>query len=127
MTKKEDNDLIHRSTELHTLPCKLTKDEKAQAAKELAEKIDQLEALEETRKATMSEFKSKKENLQAQVLALGRQVREGTKLQSVECQLQLNYSKQRVRLIRLDTNEVIEERPMTDEEKQMNLEFDETV
>jgi len=45
-------------------------------------------------------------------------------MRSVGCELALDYASGRATLTRLDTGEVVVERDMSEEEKQMNLDFD---
>jgi len=123
-TTKKTADTIHKSREPHTLPCKLDAEGIAAAAGKLAKANQAMESLEAEKKATMSGFTARKNALLSEVHTLSQQVTDGVVMQNVECELQLNYTTMRATLIRLDTQEVVEERAMTDEEKQMDLPFD---
>jgi len=83
-----------------------------------------MESLAIERKTVMSEFKQRKEKLEEQIHTTSLMVKEGVAMRSVKCELQLNYSKLRATIIRLDTEEIVEEREMTADEKQMKLEFE---
>lgn len=117
-------DVIQKTQEPHRVKCVLTADEKAEAAMELANTYQAMESLAIERKTAMSEFKQRKEKLEEQIHVTSLMVKEGVAMRSVPCELQLNYSKQKATIIRLDTEEIVEEREMTDDEKQMRLEFE---
>ena len=120
----EKKDLIHKSVEPHRVKCVLTTDEKAEAANQLASAYMDLESLALERKTAMTEFKNRRERIEERVHVLSLKVKEGVEMRSVRCELQLNYTKLRATLIRLDTEEIVEEREMTNDEKQMKLEFE---
>lgn len=120
MAKKE-KDIIHTTHEPHTLPCKLDEKDKAEAAEELATAIQQGESLELERKSVLGGLKKRKDNLIERIHNLTIQVKDGIVMRSVDCELNLNHTKLNAILIRTDTEEIVDERPMTQEEKQMNL------
>lgn len=120
MSKKE-KETIHTTHEPHTLPCKLSEKDKAQAAEELATAIQQGESLELERKSVLGDLKKRKDNLIERIHNLTISVKDGIVMRSVDCTLKLNHTKLNAILIRLDTDEIVDERPMTQEEKQMNL------
>lgn len=117
-------DVIQKTQEPHRVKCILTSDEKAEAAMELANTHQAMESLAIEKKAAMTAFKQRKEKLEEQIHVTSLMVKEGIEMRSVECELQLNHSKQRAILIRLDTQEIVKEREMTSDEKQMKLEFE---
>lgn len=121
MAKKPEKDLIHTTHEPHILPCKLSEKDKAEAAEDLATAIQQGESLELERKSALGDFKKRKDNLLERIHNLTISVKDGIMMRSLECELKLNHTKLTATLIRPDTNEVFDERPMTQEEKQMNL------
>ena len=121
--KQDEKELIHKSIEPHSLPCKLTTEQKAESADQLATAIQQAESLELERKSVMGNFKSRKEFLIERIHNLTTHVKDGIEMRSVDCTLSLNYSKLKATLTRNDTNQIIEERPMTEEEKQMEFEY----
>ena len=117
-------DVIQRTQEPHRVKCVLTSDEKAEAAMELANSYQAMESLAIERKTAMTAFKQRKEKLEEQIHVTSLMVKEGVAMKSVKCELQLNYSKLRAILVRLDTDAIVEEREMTKDEKQMKLEFE---
>jgi hypothetical protein len=128
MTKKkqieESADVIHKTNEPHILPCPLGPKERAEAAQELANAISEGESLELEKKSVTASFKSRLDSVKERIHNLSRKVKDGVEMKSVDCELQLNHTKLTATLVRLDTKEFIEERPLTQEEKQMNLEDD---
>lgn len=121
---KKDKDVIHKSVEPHRVKCVLTTDEKAEAANQLASAYMDLESLALERKTAMTEFKNRRERIEERVHVLSLKVKEGVEMRSIKCELQLNYSRLRATLIRLDNEEIVEEREMTSDEKQMKLDFE---
>lgn len=123
--KKNKNDLVKVTHEPHKLPFQLGVEEKAEAAEQLATTLQAAESLELERKSVLGEFKSRLNALEERIHKLTLNVKDGVEMRSVECELHLNYTTLTATLIRSDTKDVVEERPMTDEEKQMNLDFEE--
>ena len=120
MAKKE-KDIVHTTHEPHTLPCKLNEKDKAETAEQLATAIQQGESLELERKSVLGDLKKRKDNLIERIHNLTIQVKDGIVMRSVDCELKLNHTKLEATLIRIDTKEEVENRPLTLEEKQMNL------
>ena len=119
--KKEILDVVHATQETHTLPCIITGKERAEAADQLATAIQQGESLELERKSTMGDLKKRKDNLLERIHNLTIKVKDSIEMRPVVCELRLNHTKLTATLIRLDTNEEVESRPLTEDEKQMNL------
>lgn len=120
---KENEDRVSVTHEPHPLACKLTIEDRAYAAGQLAEAIQSLEVLDVERKTAMKEFGTRAAQLARQVRILSKQVKDGEAVRSVDCELRLNYTKLTATLVRTDTGEITEERPMTEDEKQMDLDF----
>ena len=119
MAKK--NDLIKVTHEPHTLGCKLGVKEKAEAADQLATVIQSAESLELEKKSVLGDFKSRMDALKERIHNLTMQVKDGVEMKSIKCELRLDYTKLTASLIRMDSGEIVEERPMTEEEKQMEM------
>lgn len=122
--KAKSKDMIHRSQEPHRVKCVLTVDEKSEAAMQLANAYTELESLAIEKKTAMTEYKQRKEKIEEQIHVTSLKVRDGVEMRSTKCELSLNYSTGQATLIRLDTEEIVEEREMTNDEKQMKLEFE---
>ena len=119
--KKEISDVVHATQETNTLPCIITGKERAEAADQLATAIQQGESLELERKSTMGDLKKRKDNLLERIHNLTIKVKDSIEMRPVVCELRLNHTKLTATLVRLDTNEEVESRPLSSEEKQMNL------
>ena len=117
-------DLIKVTSEPHELGCPLTAEERAQSADRLAGTIQDLEALEDEKKAEMADLNTRKKSLTKSLRVLTRHVKDGVAMRSVSCDLVLNQTKQTATLIRKDTREEVFVRPLTEEERQLPLDFD---
>lgn len=121
MAKKKEKDLVKVTHEPHKLPCNLGAKEKAEAAEALAITIQATESLELERKSVLGDFKSRMDGLKESIHNLSLSIKNSVQMRSIECELHLNYTTLTATLIRTDTKEVVEERPMTEEEKQMTF------
>jgi len=121
MTKKKEIDVVHTTQEPHTLPCMITSKERAEAADQLAMAIQQGESLALERKSALGDLKKRQDNLLERIHNLSIKVKDSIEMRPVVCELRLNHTKLTATLIRLDTNEEVESRPLSSEEKQMNL------
>ena len=122
MAKKE-KDMVKVTHELHHLPCELGEKDRAEAADRLAKALEQAESLALERKSVTGDFKSRLGALNERIHRLMVNVKNGVEMRSIDCELRLNYTKLTVMLVRKDTGEMVEERPMTSEEKQMELDL----
>lgn len=124
MAKKDKDDRIKVTHEPHNLPCKLTTKDRAIAANQLAEAIQNLESLEIERKVETKNYNSRKQQFTGSIHRLSREVSNGEAVRSVDCELRLNYTKLTAKVVREDTGEVVTERPMSEDEKQMDMDFE---
>lgn len=120
---EKKDDLIKKTHEPHVLPCKLSQEDRAEAADKLATAIQRVESLTLEKKAKMAEFKGLIDHQAERIHSLTVEVKDGIAQRTVDCELRLNYSKLNAILIRLDTEDLVEEREMTTEEKQMKFDF----
>ena len=125
MAKKSDKDLVHKSSEPHILPCKMSQKEKSNAGVKLAAELEILESIEFDKKTIVQELSSKIKTHKKHIHDLSDQINRGIEMRSVDCELRLNVSKLIATLVRKDTGEIVNERPMTEEEKQMDFNFEE--
>ncbi len=99
----------------------LTDGEMREYAAQMANGVQDLEAMKEERKIEVKRRNVEIIALQKQVDELAGKVVSGTELREVDCEWQKNFKDAMVDLVRLDTMEVVDSRPMNDEEKQMGL------
>ena len=124
MAKSKSRDTIHTSQEPHQVEFKLTDEKKAAAALVLANAHSEVESLTLEKKASMAEYKQRADKLSEKIHVTSLMVQKGVEMRSVSCKLELNYTTCRAKIIRSDNHQVIEEREMTLDEKQMQLEYD---
>lgn len=117
-------DLIQVTKEPHVLPCKLNEANRAEAADKLATALQRVDSLKLEKKAKMAEFKGMVDHQEERIHKLTVEVKDGVAQRPVECELKLNYSKLSATLVRLDTEDIVEERTMSEDEKQMKFEFE---
>lgn len=117
-------DVIQKTKESHVLPCKLSEKDIANAADKLATALQRVDSLKLEKKAKMAEFSSQIDAQAERIHSLTVEVKDGIAQRPVDCELQLNHTKRTATLIRLDTEDIVEEREMNQEEKQMKISFE---
>jgi len=110
-----------RKAKNRQLLCKLTAEEIKEKSKELTGHMMQVESLKRQRKYIGDEIKT----LDQAVMDLRNTVHFQHETRPVECEAILDYSEKMVTFIRLDTGEDVETRPMTQDERQMELGLEE--
>jgi hypothetical protein len=104
---------IHRE-----LKCPLTDEERRAKGDEIARTLEAYDLLEDTSKEDSRAAKDELKDLRKHSQKLARQIREGAELRNVECYERPDYAGNVVHLLRTDTGEVVEERPMRMDERQ---------
>ena len=122
--KTSNEEVIHIMPEVHTLAVKLNEKERIARGQQLADVVESLESINTSKKTVLAEFNARLKKISETISRLSREMRDGTAMQPVDCELQLNYSKLTAQLVRTDSGEVIWARPMTNEQKQMQMNFD---
>lgn len=107
------------------LPVKLTDAELRERAKELGAAIEDHAIAERQKKAAADDFKMQLEALDTKISNLGHIVTRGEEYRPVAITTRKDFERSKVETIRLDTNEVVDSRPMTLDEKQSGLFDDE--
>ena len=95
--------------------------ERAEHAQSLARIFPELARIEDEKKAVVSQFKSNIESLQAQANQLSSYVRDGWHYGPVAVKVERDYRNNTFTKTRTDTGEVIQERALTDAERQRSL------
>lgn len=101
------------------LMVKLSDSELLRYGKEIGEAKSECERVEEAAKSAAAEFKAKLTEINGRINKLARFLGTGEERRGVECSAFYDYSNARVTVTRTDTEEVIEDRPMEEGEKQM--------
>lgn len=105
------------------LPVKLTEQEVAEKAKQLALLDQQKKALEEKKKAQASLIKGQVEIVEEEMAELFHAVSKEEERREVECNRMFDYDTGTASLYRSDTGELLESREMTAEERQGELDL----
>jgi hypothetical protein len=121
---KKTEDSIKTTKETRLLKCELTEEEVRQAADTLARNLDELEVLDDKLKEVKADFKAQTEAKEAAAKVQRNLVRNKYDYRQTPCTMTLNYTTQKVIVTRDDTGDVVTERDMLAEEKQMDMGFD---
>ena len=119
---KKDKTLTRKETK--NLPCKLTENEVLAYGRDLASKHAEYARIEAEFTAMKTEFKGKLEEVEARISTLASRIQSGQEYREVETVETKNWTTMTVTQVRTDTGEVLEKRPMREDEKQAEL-FDE--
>jgi len=106
-----------------SLKCELTDDERKDAALLLAQKLDEIGSLESELTSIKKSIQGKVALAEAEAGNAKAMVRDGYEIRSVDVQETMDYEEKSVRVIRLDTGEIIEDRKMSATELQMELDY----
>jgi hypothetical protein len=112
----EENKIVERD-----LPCVLTNDEIIEKSKALAKAHEDCEALEKRLKDVSSDIKGKIATEEASIGILSRAISNGYEYRMVECVWEFDYKKEKKRLIRTDTGELVKEETIPFSERQEKL------
>ncbi len=110
--------------ETRLLQVPLTQEEQLAAGKKLAEAVRTLTNVQAQAKSAASQFKAKIDEQQAKINGLQCLISDGYELRTVPCLNVMDYTDVVVRVTRTDTGEVIEERKLTEDERQSTMPFD---
>ena len=106
------------------LPCDLTREEVAVYSEELA-KITSMQAeIEEEKKEVLSDFTAKLNKCIADGRVLARKITTRKEDRHIECDLDFDYTKGLVYTVRTDTGQTIDQRKLTDDERQERLDLE---
>ena len=107
-----------------SLPCDLTREEIAAYSEELAKITSQQAEIEAEKKEVLSDFTAKLNKCVADGRVLARKITTRKEDRHIECDLDFDYAKGLVFTVRLDTGTTIDQRKLTDEERQEYLNFE---
>lgn len=119
---KNEKTKVYKET--RSLKYELTKKELLQAGEDLAKAIDETQMLEEQKKSAVDDFKARVAAKEAEITIKQRLVRNKNEFRPVECEVTMNYTTLKAKVVRVDTKAVVQERDLTYEEKQMKIDFD---
>ncbi len=110
-----------------SLRCELTHDEQRVKGLEMAEAVSVAGELEKEKAASAKDFKDKIESHLGRAGTLAQELRQGWVSRPVECEQIMDYKEGKVLIRRCDDKSTIEERAMTEEERQVTFFDDEEV
>lgn len=117
--------MIEMDYEDRLLPVPLTDRERLEMGEDIAAAQDKAEKAERDKKAADDEYKGVIEGAYADVSSLTRVLRHGKKDAMVQVRIKRDYRLGHVTVHRMDDGAELQSRPMTKEERQMGMHFDE--
>jgi hypothetical protein len=99
----------------------LTEIEIAEKGKELADKVREYDQVDNERKDVSRDYGDQLKALDAVIQKLAKEVKEGNQIHEVPCYERPNYVDKAVEAVNEETGDVLDSRPMTEEEKQMPM------
>jgi len=124
MAKTEQEHRTKTTKETRMLRVALTQEELLTAGDKLAELLDNHRQAVSARESLTKQYKAKESELDAQIESQQILVRNKSELRKVICQSVMDYTDVRAYTTRLDTGEIIEDRKLTEDERQSSLPFD---
>jgi len=106
------------------LPVPLTDRERLEIGEDIAAAQSKAEQAELDKKSADEGYKGIIDGAYADVSQLTKTLRFGKKMTMVQCAIRRDYRLGHIRVIRMDTGEELESRPMTKAERQMGMNFD---
>jgi hypothetical protein len=103
------------------LPVLFTENELTSFKNALAFHSIDLMDLEDEKKADTKVINDRIKDCKDSIRDLSKKLKDGQEMRSVECRLEYDHTREVVFIFRADTDEKIEERPMTEEERQVEL------
>lgn len=103
---------------LKSLPCILSRDEKAVKSDELVRRLEEKEGLEERKKSSADDFKRMITAKECDIRKLTNEISTGIEHRDVSCHEVMSFARNQVDLVRDDTGEIVSSRTMRAEERQ---------
>jgi len=121
----EDDTTQKITNDFRPLRCMLSEDELRAVGDEVARLVQEKDKLEADKKALMSSFKAKIDAADAAISEQSNKIRNKYEYRTVECEVIQDFKSLRVRVIRKDTQDILEERLMNAAELESKTLFDE--
>ena len=122
--KPKTGDVVRYGKEDQNLKCDLSDEQLRQIGDDVARLVQERNTLENDKKAIVSDFKAKIDAADASIAANSNKIRNKYEYRRVLCKQEFNFTTCRVKVIRTDTNAIVEDRPMTYAEKDSITLFD---
>lgn len=105
------------------LRVEFTDEERKGMSLDLARFVNELEQKKLQKKDVVKSIDAEIAKHESSISMLATKVHDGYEYRNVDCIRTFDYDKGDVSIMRVDTEEIIKERPITEEEKQVNLEL----
>ena len=115
-----DADIEERKT-TRVLKYVFTSTERLDMGDHLANGFRNLQSTQDELSAVQAQYKSAMKRIQGEITGIVHKVNSGWEMRTTECKEVLNYRTGNAEIFRLDTGELIEERPLTATERQYKL------
>ncbi len=122
MNKKKSNDIIEETCKKY-LKYTFTEDEIKELGKSLAKVFSDHSEAEARLKSVSTQIKAEITALEGAMTLSSEKIRSGYEHRNIDCKKEFDYRLGTVTITRIDTGEVVEERPMDAEEKQRKFEL----
>ena len=119
-----DGSQVYRERKKWELPCALTAEELETHSEELTSSLIEIEKLKAKQKVLVADIKNKIKMHAGTVAELTSIVHDRSELREVEVESVIDYEANNVTIRRLDTDEVIEDRSLSEAEKQMQMQLE---
>ncbi len=106
------------------LKCPLSEGELKQLAEQMAQDLAQISQAEADLKSIRKRIEADISKCQSDLVSVVERYRSGFEMRLIECQIQKDFQTNTVRVVRLDTGEMIRERALTAEERQLMLDLE---
>ena len=106
------------------LKCVLNDEELLTIGSQLADEQKKLESYENELTEVRSSFKSRTDASKSNINRYSNMITSKSEYRTVKCEKIFDYKDGTVKSVRIDTDEILETREMTDEEKQMSLDLE---
>jgi hypothetical protein len=115
---------IISSAEDRYLPVPLTDIEVDEYGRQLAAEVESLSQIDAEKKAVAAEIKKRRDEQESVVLDITRKVNTKTDERLVTCDIMHDYYKKKVEVVRRDTGEAVESRPMNRAEYERGMQME---
>jgi hypothetical protein len=102
----------------HSLPCKLTRQEREERAAQMAKQHRELVESEEAAKTAATAAKEAQKDMKSHLARLARALETGSESRQVECIEEADIGKLEINTVRMDTGEIAWSRPMDPAERE---------
>lgn len=120
----EEPEEIARNKTTRVLTCNLGNDELLEIAETLSDTLGIISGLENEKSSSSSRLNASIKVKKEAADNLAKLIKSKVENREVECQFVVNWNENKKDLVRLDTNEIIESNALTQEERQLELEYE---